>query len=69
MPTLWVKHKEVIKLNPSEAEITGQISAGVNQARLCWGQWNKPSLCQHRLWTGACHCVQSQTLLSAMKLE
>lgn len=27
----WVKHKELIKFNPSEAEIMGQISAGVNQ--------------------------------------
>lgn len=31
IPTLWVKHRELIKLNPSEAEITGRISAGVNQ--------------------------------------
>lgn len=27
----WVEHKAVIKFNPSEAEIMGQISAGVNQ--------------------------------------
>lgn len=31
IPARWVKHKELIKFNPSEAEIRGQISAGVNQ--------------------------------------
>lgn len=31
IPTLWVEYKELIKFNPSEAEIMGWISSGVNQ--------------------------------------